>query len=270
MGGSFSCPSEFTLSPVGALQCVPPCPTSKGFQLSGDATGTVCQYTADPTHKVLLRPLPAVFVKEGTSAVFSYKTLSNAALYEAELVRAQNALAVEYGKIDEKTKISGAFQALQDAENVRDQAPEAYGAARVSYYTMTKGAGWANEEKARVAAAEAQPVVDRYVATRAGLGKQINQQQSTIDVVNGVKDKVLSVQDDMQYSVGAFSKQIADIKNQINLQRHAKLQENSDGWVDILLNILIVLSTLVALFFVIRKLAAPPPPVQPPSYIFRT
>lgn len=272
MGGSFSCPSEFTLSPVGMLQCVAPCPADKGFQLSGDASGTVCRYTADPSHNVLLRPLPAVGVPEGKSKVFSYKTLENANLYEAELSRVQNALAVEYGKIDGQTKVSGAFKALQDAENVRSQAPDAYQTARVNYYTLTKGDAWINEEKARIAAAEAQPVIDQYVSTTSGLDQQIKQQQSTIDVVNGVKDKVLSVQDDMQYSVGAFSKQIADIKNQINMQRHAKLQEDADksnGWIEILLNILIVLTTLAAIFFLVRKLSARTV-AQPQTFVLRT
>jgi hypothetical protein len=264
MGSSFSCPSEFTLSPVGMLQCVAPCPADKGFQLSGDASGTVCRYTGDPSHTVLLHPLPAVNVPEGKSKIFSYKTLENGNLYDAELSRVQNALAIEYGKIDGKTKVGNAFKALQDAENVRSQAPDAYQTARVNYYTLTKGDGWVNEEKVRIAASEAQPVIDQYVSTTSGLDQQIKQQQSTIDVVNGVKDKVLSVQDDMAYSVGAFSKQIADVKNQINMQRHAKLQEEaekSNGWIEILLNILIVLSTLAAIFFLIRKLSLPSAPV---------
>lgn len=262
-----NCPSEFVVSPVGFGQCVAPCPADKGYELVGNANGALCQYTADSTFNVKLLPVPAIQLQPG-QAPPSYKTLPNANIYETELKRAHGALAVMYGKIDAKTKVNAAFAKLQDAENVRDESPESYNAARVGYYTLIKGDTWINQEKARIAKTEAQPVIDNYNASYKDMNAQANQQKATIDVVNGVKDKLLTVQDDMAYSVNAFSKQIADIKNKINIDRqHRKqVEENSNNsWIDIFLNILIALTTISAIFIVARKLMHKDTPIQTPS-----
>lgn len=263
-----NCPSEFVLSPIGFGQCVAPCPADKGYEVAADKNGSVCQYTADSTFNVKLLPVPSIQLQPG-QAPPSYKTLPNANIYEAELKRAQGALAVMYGKIDAKTKLNTAFQKLQDAENVRDESPESYNAARVGYYTLVKGDTWINEEKARIAKTEAQPVIDQYNASYTDMNARAKQQKATIDVVNGVKDKLLTVQDDMTYSVNAFSKQIADIKNKINMDRQhrKKAEENStNSWVDVFLNILIALTTISAIFIVARKLTRKYTPTTPFSY----
>jgi hypothetical protein len=45
------------------------------------------------------------------------------------------------------------------------------------------------------------------------------EQASTIQVINGLRDKVLTVKDDMAFSVRTFQKQVDNIKNQINIDK---------------------------------------------------
>ena len=203
--------------------------------------------------------------------IVSYNDLPNKQTYVTEVNRFNDALAIANAKIDAQVKIQTAFKTLQDAEAVRDQAPDAYQQARIGYYTLLKGDTWLNDEKQRVAATEAQPIVNQYINKYTTLTNQDQQQKSTINLVNGVKDKVLSVQDELQYSVDAFSRQIGDIKNQINIERHKKAQEliNPLDWVDVFLNILLVLGILVAIYYVFKAVmksrVQPSMPVTSPT-----
>jgi hypothetical protein len=185
----------------------------------------------------------------------SYKNLPNAAVYKAEIDRFATAMAVADANINKQLKISTAFNALQAAENARDTAPDAYEAARVSYYTLVKGDTWLRDEHARVANVEAQPVVNDLVSKYTGLQEKRSQQQSTIDVVNGVKDRLLSVKDDLQFSVKQFEKQVGDIKNQINKDKRnqSEIIAETASWFDVLLNWLIAIATLVAIVLLARR-----------------
>jgi hypothetical protein len=82
----------------------------------------------------------------------------------------------------------------------------------------------------------------------------MHQQQQTLDLVNSVKDNLLTVKDDMEYSVGTFSKQISDIRNQININRKSHQLANDYGrWLSIGLNVFIVLALIFLLFTVGRQ-----------------
>ena len=72
--------------------------------------------------------------------------------------------------------------------------------------------------------------------------------------MNGVKDKVLSVEDDLQYSVSAFEKQIENVRNQIQMDKKKQIitARQAGSWVNSLLNWLIALTTLIAIIFIIR------------------
>jgi hypothetical protein len=147
------------------------------------------------------------------------------------------------------------FTALQRAENARDTAPDAYQAARTAYYTLVNGPTWVDQEKTRIANIEAQPIVDSYVARYNDIQAKKNQQQSTIDVVNGVRDKILTVKDDLMFSVSTFQKQIGDVKNQINKNKVEQTQSITavSSWVDTFLNWVIALVTLVAIVLLGRR-----------------
>lgn len=263
-----NCPSEFVVSPVGFGACVIPCPAQKNYELRvGDKGVLSCVYTGDTSITVPVLPVPAV---QKPGLPFSYKELPNASVYETELNRFKAAFAVADANVDKAVKVKTAYDKLQLAENARDQSPDAYQQARVGYYTLVKGDKWIEEERQRIANVEAQPVINNLVAMRDDLNGRIGQQKSTIDVVNGVKDKVLSVEDDLQYSVSAFQKQIGNIRNQIRMDKKKQIETaaQAGSWVDTLLNWLIALTTLIAIIFIvryiIRRRSAFSTPASPP------
>jgi hypothetical protein len=263
-----NCPSEFVVSPVGFGACVIPCPAQKNYELRvGDKGVLSCVYTGDTSITVPVLPVPAV---QKPGLPFSYKELPNASVYETELNRFKAAFAVADANVDKAVKVKTAYDKLQLAENARDQSPDAYQQARVGYYTLVKGDKWIEEERQRIANVEAQPVINNLVAMRDDLNGRIGQQKSTIDVVNGVKDKVLSVEDDLQYSVSAFQKQIGNIRNQIRMDKKKQIETaaQAGSWVDTLLNWLITLTTLIAIVFIvryiIRRRSAFSTPASPP------
>lgn len=240
------------VSPVGFGACVIPCPAQKNYELRiGDKGVLSCVYAGDTSISVPVLPVPAV-QKQGPP--FSYKELPNASVYQTEIDRFNVAFALADTNVDKAVKLKTAYDALQKAENARDVAPDAYQPARVAYYTLLKGDKWLQEEKERVAKSEAQPVVDAYLAKQIDLSNRITQQKSTIEIMNGVKDKVLSVEDDMQFSVSAFSKQIGAIRNQINMDKKKQVEtvQQAGSWINTLLNWLIVLTTLIAILLMVR------------------
>lgn len=262
---SFTCPTEFIMAPGSGMACMIKCPEQKNYKLSSNGAMLSCSYIGDPTITVQLNTVPAYI---GQPA--SYTTLPNKDVYRTELERFARDLAVTDANIDKAFKVKTAYDKLQLAENARDQSPDAYDRARVAYYTLVKGDKWIDEERQRIANVEAQPVVNTLIAKRNDLDSQIGQQQSTIDIVNGVKDKVLSVEDDLQYSVSAFEKQIENVRNQINMDKKKQIvtAQQAGSWVNSLLNWLIALTTLIAIVFIvryiIRRRSAFSTPASPP------
>lgn len=261
MGGQLSCPAEFVLSPNGQ-SCVVPCPTAKNYYMTSNGTAVACTYSGDKTISVPLTATPTYMAGvsfdpkvQPIPANTSYTALPNKQVYKAELDRFATALAVADANVDKQVKINTAFGALQDAENARDVAPDAYQTARIAYYRLVKGDTWLADEQARIAQVEAQPVVDGYVAQYNGIKAKNDQQQSTIEIVNGVRDKILTVKDDLKYSVSTFQKQIGDIKNQINKNKVEQSQSiaAASSWVDTFLNWVIALVTIIAIVLLARR-----------------
>ena len=174
--------------------------------------------------------------------------------------------ALAEANVDKKKKESSAFSSLQQAENARGTpaGESAYERARIAYYTLTKGDTWLDEEKDRIANTEAQPIIDGLVSQYNALKDKKQQQQSTIEVMNGVKDKVLGVKDDLKFSVKHFEKQIGDIKNQINKDKRAQTEviAQTSSWIDVFLNWLIAIVTIIAIFFIARRFTGPGPTLE--------
>ena len=174
-----------------------------------------------------------------------------------------NEFDVLYANIDKKQKLKDAFLALQAAENARDTAPEAYQAARTLYYTLLKGDDWKNEEKDRIAKAEVQPLVDQYARSRESALLQYNNQRKTVEVVTGIRDKVLSLKDEFKYSVNTFTDQLDKVKNAINMERRGRETETKVdpwSWFDLLLNLAIVVGLLYAVYILYSKIFKAPSP----------
>lgn len=259
------CPGLFVPGPT-PLTCVRTCPRQQGFEFKIKDGVPACVYTEDETLFVRLTSIPSLMVDPSVN-VSDMKTIQDKEAqqkYIAEDERVKTELAVVNGKIDKKQKLKKAFDDLQAAENVRDEAPQAYQTARNTYYTLLKGEDWLDEEKNRIAKSEVAPIVNQLKTEIESTQNQIDSQKKTVDVLIGVKDKVLTLRDDFAYSVGTFQKQISDIRNQINIQKRkyeTREEKPTYSFWDVLLNTLIVISLCVAIYMVYTKLRNPSPAV---------
>lgn len=269
-----SCPSEFILQPNGA-SCVLQCPTAKNYEMTSSGGIFSCTHTSDKSISVQLMPVPIYPYFEQVGPIrkplrayepnLSYKMLPNKQVYQNEVDRFASAIAIADEKISRNDKLNTAFRSMQDAENARDIAPDAYQTARVAYYTLLKGDTWINEEKNRVANAEAQPVINNLLDKYKSLQYTRSRQQAVIDSMNNVKQSVLGVKDDLDFSVSNFQRHLEDIKNQINKdKRDQDIQlAKATSWIEVLLNWLIVLASLIAIFFLGRYLMRSKPGEAP-------
>ena len=263
------CPVEFTLSSSGNT-CIVKCPTAKNYIMTSSDSILSCTHKTDKTATVQLMPTPTYsvhpqWVSHASRISYTGYPESHRGAYESEFKRFNDALAVEDAKIDKTTKLATAFNKLQESENARDTAPDAYQTARVAYYTLLKGDTWVNEEKNRVANAEAQPVINNFLDKYRSLQYTRSRQQAVIDSMNNVKESVLGVKDDLDFSVSNFQKHIEDIKNQINKdKRDQDIQlSKATTWIEVLLNWLIALASLIAIFFLGRYLMRSKPGQAP-------
>lgn len=259
MGGNQSlfmpkCPLPF--ESVGNFSCVMSCPTERGYERRPINGGFQCVYRNDPKHSTTLNTVSAVFF-EGTSLQQLQATNPTAySEFLKEKDRFTNELVILDGKISKETKLRDAFQKLQDAENVRDQVPDAYQQARSTYYTLKDGEKWRETEKERVLKAEVNPIVQKMVDSKNSAMRQYENQRKTVDVVNGLKDKVLSLKDEVKYAADTFKDQISKVENAIQRERKTRTDKpdlNIWDWFDSILNILIVASMLYVLYMMYQK-----------------
>jgi len=243
------CPDPFTS--VNAFSCLMPCPTDRQFTRQGDATGFKCVYTPDPRYSVPLSTVGAAMFQGSTIADLQASDPKRAAEFSTEQTRFTGALEVLYANIDRETKINNAFQALQAAENARGEAPMAYQQARTTYYTLLQGDRWKSTEVDRIAKQEVEPEIRQFRKNLADVQVRQSQQQQTIDVVNGLKDRVLSLKDDFKYSTDTLQRQLGKIKDQIIYDRRKRQEQSTDTTWDLLdtgLNYAIIAVLLLAVW----------------------
>jgi hypothetical protein len=239
-----------------------PCSTAKKFVRMNENGTYKCVYGPDPAITVNLSPLGGIAMAADGDGPLTLEALQGNPRYSqehaafvAEKDRFEKEMTVVYGNIDKQQKIQDAFKDLQKAENVRDQSPSAYQSARTAYYTLVKGADWINEERQRVSAAEVAPEVQKYRDSVDAANVRTQEQQKTIDVINGLKDKVLSLKDDFKYSVNTFGDQLEKVKVQLNMENRSREKErdNTWTWVDLILNVLLVGVLVYAVYTFIRR-----------------
>lgn len=257
------CPTPF--QNIGNFSCVMPCPSERGFERRAGTNGQRCVYTADPTHFVTLESVAAT-VFNGT-AIDNVSDEALRSQYTKERDRFAGEIAIVYGKIDKSTKLRDAFQKLQDAENVRDQTPTAYQQARTTYYTLLKGDTWKQEERQRVLKAEVSPLVKSLIDSKNNIMRQYDTQRRTIDVVKGLRDKVLSIKDDVKYAADTFKDQLGKVEDAINRERRDNDVVPEGGflsWLDTILNIVIIGGLLYLIFTLYKKFRTPTLTPYPP------
>lgn len=255
-----SCPVGFTVSPTTSGTCiVDHCPSM--FELRVREGVPACVYTPSPDIFFTLRSTSGILPVLGPMGITHQQPFD---LLDQETKTRFQTLIDEYkaksatavGGIEKTQLLQDKFKALQSAENVRDQAPEAYQKARMDYYTTLNGEGWLDQERERISKSEVEPKVQSYANTYTDLTNRLDKQQQTYDIVVGVKDKMLSMKDDFQYTTRTFAKQIEELKSQINIERKRRSDEQQSvySWLDAIFNVLIIIITITAIVLVIRKL----------------
>jgi hypothetical protein len=252
------CPEGFQLNPGASGQCVIQCPVDKGFSFKLVDGVPNCVHDRQTELKIQLNPLPSLPIPLDQPMPSIERIRSpgeTVGPFKAEYDRFQKEFPVVEAKIKKTTALEDAFKELQDAENSRDKSPQAYQDARMKYYTLLNGEEWVNEEKQRIAKAEVDPVAAKFKTEFENKSLLVEQQGKTIDVVNGLKDRVLSIRDELGYSVNAFRKQIDELRSQILIERKkGEMKERTAfDWLNLILNVLLVIGLLFAAFTIFRK-----------------
>ena len=267
------CPSTFRLV---SGSCVSDCPTEKGFEFQTPGGQPRCTYKDSPDKFVNLSPVQPYF--RGNREQIANLTMESLkeidptlySQYKTEQDRVIQETAILYEKISKDKKLKDAFQRLQDAENARDMAPNAYQQARSNYYTLKDGEKWKERERARLGQTEVEPLIQSFLDTKKTLVRQYESQRKTVDVVNGLKDNVLSIKDEMKYAADTCQEQLNKVKAAINQERRGRTQETKVSfwdWLDTILNIVIIGSLLYVIYLLYKKFSYHPP--QPSAVMIR-
>ena len=113
----------------------------------------------------------------------------------------------------------------------------------------------AQQQAAAAAAAEtAQKAVDTYTLSFTGLQRQLHQLQDTHDLMAQAHGLYSGVSDDLHYSINQLSSKTSDLQNEINITNRKVAAPTWWPWLDMFLNVLLVLVLLYALYVVVIKL----------------
>ena len=257
------CPAPFVSA--DALSCVMPCPEDKKFVRQGKEK---CVYTPDKQFTVNLVTVGAAVFQGQSLEDLRKSDTQKYTEFSREKDRFERDFVTVYANIDKQQKIDDAFRDLQKAENARAESPEAYQVARTAYYMLLKGKPWISEERDRVAKAEVEPEIQKYKSAIEGITAQRQQQDKTMDVVRGVKDKVISLKDDFKYSADTLNDQLEKLKIQINMEQRGREKEKSNlwPWVDTILNILLLSALVFVAWSLFTKYRAQQSPVYTVGY----
>lgn len=104
------------------------------------------------------------------------------------------------------------------------------------------------------ATANAQASVDRYTLSFTSLQGQKDNLQKTTDLLTSAKGLYSGVSDDLHYSVNQFTEQIGDLQNEINITNRKTAAPTWWPWLDMFLNVMLVLVLLYAIYVLVSKL----------------
>jgi large-conductance mechanosensitive channel len=225
-----------------------------GFELRTVDGAQRCVSTDDPEISIHLVPQPAVMRPLDDHNVFSIADLKGSnpdasARYSAEADRFEKEKTAALSKVSHAKLVAAAAAELQSA------APgDATDAAKAKYMELTGDPDEVAYQRDKAANEAAQRATDRFISDYQFLSNQATQQQSTLDLINSVKDNLLTVKDDVEFSVGTFGKQVDAIRNQINMNKRKREQATDYGqWLSTALNVAIVAALLFMVFVIGRK-----------------
>lgn len=238
------CPAETTYG-YAAGSCVMTCPAGYEYRL---AQGTqACLNKDDPDVFVRLVPQAAVLKASTDVGPFGIEDLDHASdvylRYKAEKTRFNEELAAANLRFKGQKAIDAAARDVLAAGG-NDAT------ANARYSSLTHDPNALNV----LYNADVRRATDKYISEYQFLKNQSLQQQQTLDLITNVKDNLLSVKDDVAYSVDTFTKQISDIRNQINVNKTTHQQATDYGkWMGVALNFAIVLALLFVVVVIGRK-----------------
>jgi hypothetical protein len=225
-----------------------------------------CVHRVDPSATVQLRAQPAVGRDKDDNSSFTIDSLKtnepdSYSRYSAEQTRFNKELEYTNARVNRQVEIDEAERDVVAAAGTAAQET-----ANQRYLELTNSP----DVVQAMHRSKIESDVNEFINEYQFLNAQMHQQQQTLDLVNSVKDNLLTVKDDMEYSVGTFSKQISDIRNQININRKSHQLANDYGrWLSIGLNVFIVLALIFLLFTVGRQAtksftgSSTPTPIRP-------
>jgi hypothetical protein len=263
-----SCPASF--SGING-SCFSTCPSDKGFEFQSPGGQPRCVYKDRPEFFVNLFPVQMVpnggqIIPNLTVASLQARDGVLYAQYKTEEERVLAELAILAERIGRGNQLNDAFQNLQYAENVRDEAPDAYQQARSLYYILKEGDTWKEKERERLLKAEVEPIAAKFIESKTSALRQYENQRKTVDVVNGLKDKVLSLKDEVKYAADTFKEQLDKVQDAINKKRRNRTADTPISfwdWLDTILNVIIVGSLLYVAYLVYKKFSTSLPVSQP-------
>jgi hypothetical protein len=116
------------------------------------------------------------------------------------------------------------------------------------------------------ASAKAQKEVDRYTLAFQAAQTQKNQIQSTSELMQKATGLYSGISDDLHYSVNQFDSHLKDLQNKINITNRKRPMPSWWPWLDIFLNVMLVLVLLYAIYSLVRRTYYVHPPVSQVGY----
>ena len=149
--------------------------------------------------------------------------------------------------------LSGLKTNLDLKEQTRNQDPEGYEQARISYYTALYGDGWLITEKDRIARDEISPKITSYTNQYNDLKKEQSSQQVFVNLMNALQAEEVGNEEDLHY----LKKQVQIEKDKADaLNRLTTLggTPSSTNYMPIILDVIVAILGLAVLYLAYKKI----------------
>jgi hypothetical protein len=97
------------------------------------------------------------------------------------------------------------------------------------------------------------PEITPYVQSLRTVSERQAQQATTQSAVDAVKSRLISLKDDFRITTSTLTKQVSELRNQIELQKRRayETREETSQWG---LNLILVLLSLIVIYVLIRRI----------------
>lgn len=109
-------------------------------------------------------------------------------------------------KLQEEQLKARAFKAFQDAARNKDSDPETFEAARMRYYTLSKGPAWLTQEKQKITSEKLDPILNEYRDMYTSLSSEADVQRAYTDSIEGIRNKQAEIKSSAQQQTSYFQK----------------------------------------------------------------